>query len=331
MSYVAKIEIIGHRGARAYAPENTLPGYKESLAQGVDSIDVDVVVTADKILLAYHDLLINPDILCSVKGEYLAKSKEDFLANLINYDFNNILIKNLSYSELKNNYLVQLNPKSQYAKWFPEQKNITDTRLSSLQEIIDFVNKASDSTLPIQIEVKNSFEHPDWSYPPEELARIVYEFIVKNSLQERIKVQAFDWRILAHLNQYDAKIKTAYLFGPNIDIDWQKLYIDSIVMDVARSMKVKQLQFLPNLVKQLGGYSYEPEDNELTYENVKLVKKLGLKIFVWCCPEHSGFVYNPELITKLVGWQIDGFITDKPRDLRDLLYKMGYSIPKQIK
>ena len=63
----------------------------------------------------------------------------------------------------------------------------------------------------------------------------------------------------------------------------------------------------------------------------KLAKKLGLKIFVWGWPEHSGFVYNVDLIVKLINWKIDGFITDKPDELRSLLYKMGYSVPSQIK
>ena len=323
-----KIEIIGHRGARAYAPENTLAGYKEALAQGVDSIDVDVVVTADKVLLGYHDLLVNPDILCLTSGIFLANSKAEFIANIKSPD--EYLIKNLTLSELKQRFRVRLNPKSAYAKFFPEQKYIPDTQLNTLQEIVDLVDEISNKSVAIQIEVKNSFDHPDWSYTPEELAQIVYNFILKNNLLNRVKVQAFDWRILAHLNQFEPTIKTAYLFTQATVSEWQRLYAHSIIMDVAENMQMKQLQFLPNLVKQLGGYSYEPEDNLLTYEDLKMVKKLGLKVFVWGWPENSGFVYNPELIIKLIGWQIDGFITDKPRDLRELLYKTGYPVPKQF-
>lgn len=331
MSKVA-ISIIGHRGARAYAPENTLPAYAVALSQGVDSIDVDVVATSDKILIGYHDLLVNPDILCaSNTGAFLASSKAEFLETLNQYNINNILIKNMSFDEISEKFNVKLNPSSPYSKWFPEQKHYPNTKLSSLQEIVDFINLHTDSTMPIQIEVKNSFNNLDFCYSSEELAEIVYEFILKNSLQDRIKVQAFDWRILAILNKFDPKIKTAYLFMHTTQNDWQKLFADSLVMEAAKNMKVKQLQFLPNLVKQLGGYSYEPEDIELTYENVKIIKKLGLKIFVWCWPEHSGHIYNQELYMKLIDWQIDGFITDKPRELRDLLYKMGYSVPKQIK
>jgi len=67
---INNISIIGHRGARSYAPENVIPGYEVALESGVDSIDVDVVTTSDKVLLAYHDLHINSDILSSSNDSF---------------------------------------------------------------------------------------------------------------------------------------------------------------------------------------------------------------------------------------------------------------------
>jgi glycerophosphoryl diester phosphodiesterase len=302
---INNISIIGHRGARSYAPENVIPGYEVALESGVDSIDVDVVTTSDKVLLAYHDLHINSDILSS--------------SNTSEVIDNTILVKDLTLTELKNNYTVGLNPNSDYSKWFPNQKQIPNTRLNSLQEIVDFINLKTNNTIQIQIEIKNSFLHPEWSESPSELARLMYEFIQKNNLVNRIKVQAFDWRILVALNQFNPNIKTAYLFAYDTKDNYQKLFANSKVMDEANKMPKSELAFLPNLVKALGGYSYEPEDNELRYEDVVKVKKLGLKIFVWTWPEHSGFVYNPELIKKLISWEIDGVITDNPNELRELL------------
>ncbi len=302
---INKISIIGHRGARSYAPENVIPGYEVALECGVDSIDVDVVTTSDKVLLAYHDLHINSDILSSTNTSKVID--------------NTILVKDLTLTELKNSYTVELNPNSNYSKWFPEQKQFPNTRLNSLQEIVDFINLKTNNTIQIQIEIKNSFLHPEWSEIPSELALLVYEFIKKNDLINRIKVQAFDWRILVALNQFNPNIKTAYLFAYDTKDNYQKLFANSKVMDIANKMPKSELAFLPNLVKALGGYSYEPEDNELRYEDVVKVKKLGLKIFVWTWPEHSGFVYNPELIKKLISWGIDGVITDNPNELRELL------------
>jgi glycerophosphoryl diester phosphodiesterase len=49
------IEIVAHRGASAYAPENTLAAYDLAVAQGAHTIELDVRVTADGELLLLHD------------------------------------------------------------------------------------------------------------------------------------------------------------------------------------------------------------------------------------------------------------------------------------
>lgn len=46
---------IGHRGAKAYAPENTLTGFRKALELGVDMIEFDVRVTKDKYPVVIHD------------------------------------------------------------------------------------------------------------------------------------------------------------------------------------------------------------------------------------------------------------------------------------
>ncbi|MGD0643281.1 MAG: glycerophosphodiester phosphodiesterase family protein [Candidatus Bathyarchaeia archaeon] len=46
---------IGHRGARAYAPENTLASFKKALEIGVDAVELDVRRTKDNQLVVIHD------------------------------------------------------------------------------------------------------------------------------------------------------------------------------------------------------------------------------------------------------------------------------------
>lgn len=47
--------VIGHRGNRAYAPENTLPSFHEAIALGVDALEFDVHVSRDSQLVVVHD------------------------------------------------------------------------------------------------------------------------------------------------------------------------------------------------------------------------------------------------------------------------------------
>lgn len=48
-------EIWGHRGAPAYAPENTLPSFELALEHGVDGVEFDVQRSADGVLVVVHD------------------------------------------------------------------------------------------------------------------------------------------------------------------------------------------------------------------------------------------------------------------------------------
>ena len=54
-----KILNIGHRGAKAYAPENTLLAFQKAIAFGVDGIELDVHLSADQEVVVIHDDTIN--------------------------------------------------------------------------------------------------------------------------------------------------------------------------------------------------------------------------------------------------------------------------------
>ena len=47
--------VIGHRGNRAYAPENTIVSFAQAVALGADAIEFDVRLSADGIPVVHHD------------------------------------------------------------------------------------------------------------------------------------------------------------------------------------------------------------------------------------------------------------------------------------
>jgi len=51
--------VLGHRGASAEAPENTLPAFDLALAQGADGVELDVRITADGIPVVIHDATVD--------------------------------------------------------------------------------------------------------------------------------------------------------------------------------------------------------------------------------------------------------------------------------
>ena len=51
--------IIGHRGAKGHAPENTLISFQKALDIGVDGIELDVHLSADDQIIVIHDETVN--------------------------------------------------------------------------------------------------------------------------------------------------------------------------------------------------------------------------------------------------------------------------------
>lgn len=58
---------VGHRGARAYEPENTIRSFKKAIELGVDAVELDVRKTRDGHLVVIHDA----DVKRTTNGEGL--------------------------------------------------------------------------------------------------------------------------------------------------------------------------------------------------------------------------------------------------------------------
>src|SRR5258708_12570903 len=48
-------KVIGHRGAMAYAPENTLASFREARRRGATWVETDIKLTADGVPIVMHD------------------------------------------------------------------------------------------------------------------------------------------------------------------------------------------------------------------------------------------------------------------------------------
>lgn len=52
---VGRRVVLAHRGASADAPENTLPAFAMAELQGADALEIDVRLTADRVVVVHHD------------------------------------------------------------------------------------------------------------------------------------------------------------------------------------------------------------------------------------------------------------------------------------
>jgi len=58
-AFMKKTKIIAHRGASAYAPENTIAAFRKALEMNADGIELDVHLSKDNHIVVIHDSKVN--------------------------------------------------------------------------------------------------------------------------------------------------------------------------------------------------------------------------------------------------------------------------------
>jgi glycerophosphoryl diester phosphodiesterase len=313
---LVKTEVYAHRGARSYAPENTIPGYATGLAIGTHWVDMDIVMSKDGEVIVSHDIRLNPDIVRGPGGQYIT---------------DRTLVKSLSLGEIKQYDVGRMDTASSYSKFFPAQVGMDGVTMPALREVIRYVNGKTNRKVGFQIEFKTDPEHPDWTFTPAVFAAALYEILVEENIVHMCEVQSFDWRCLYELQKLDRNIRTAYLTEWDNEPGCPYSFFDpdpAIAGLWTGGVLVKDHQnSIPQMIKDMGGACWEPEDVELTKATLDEAHRLGLKVVVWTWPEHSGTVFNAGLVSKLISWGVDGIITDDPGMLISMLAARNYPLP----
>jgi glycerophosphoryl diester phosphodiesterase len=187
------MDLQGHRGARGYLPENTLPGFSRALEIGVNTLELDVGVTRDGVVVVHHDRGLNPDIARGPDGQWVPKA---------------LPINSLTYAELQRYDVGRLRPGSDYAKHFPHQRPLDGTRIPRLDQL--FALTAQNKTIRFNIEPKSDLEAPNEILAPEPFARALIAEVRKAGVEKRCTLQAFDWRLLAVAEREAPEMATVY-------------------------------------------------------------------------------------------------------------------------
>ena len=188
------IEVQGHRGARGHAPENTLPSFELALGMGVATLELDVGVTRDGVVVVHHDRRLNPDLARGPDGQWVTMPTP--------------AVHSLTYAELQGYDVGRIRPGSDYARRFPHQKPIDGTRVPRLAQVFAL---AKTSTVKFNIETKLVPHAPTETLEPEAFARAVIAEVRRAGLAERTTIQSFDFRTLKVVEREAPEIATSYL------------------------------------------------------------------------------------------------------------------------
>jgi glycerophosphoryl diester phosphodiesterase len=296
----AGFDLQGHRGARGLAPENTLPAFERARDQGGSTRELDVGVTADGVVVVAHDPYLNPLITRDAGGAWLAGTRGP-------------LIKSLTYSQLQGYDVGRIKPGSPYAGTFDQQQARDGTRIPTLAQVFELV-KARRANVRFNIETKINPTQADDTVSPDAMTQALLKAVRDAGMVRRVAIQSFDWRTLQLVQKLEPSIPTVYLTIQTANND--------NVRDGAwtAGFRIADHGSVPRMVKAAGGTTWSPNGGAVTEALVKEAQALGLKVVPWT-------INNPADMERLIGWGVDGIITDYPDRLRDVMQRKGLPLP----
>lgn len=244
------INIQGHRGARGLYPENTIIAFIEAVKLGVNTLEMDVVISKDLQVVVSHEPWMN-DQFCSRPDDIPVEKNSEEKYNLYNMDYSVIATFDCG---------KRGNSKFPFQKKIPANKPLLNEVITTVETFL----KANDLPLvTYNIEIKSEPDsdtvfHPD----PKTFVDILYRELKNHDCINRIYLQSFDVRILQEIKNKDPKMTLALLventdglevnlnrlgFKPEIYSPYFKLVTDDLVKDLHE----KNIKLIPWTVNEI--------------------------------------------------------------------------------
>ena len=297
-------DLEAHRGGRALRPENTLPSFANALSMGVDTLELDMGVTRDGIVVVSHERGLNPDLARGPDGKYISAG---------------IPYVKLTRDEVKKYDVGHIRPGSDYAGRFPDQLAIPGTRIPTLAEVFDLVRRSGDQHVRLNIETKIDPTHPEESLDPQSFVSTVLDLLRREHFTDRVMIESFDWRTLLLVQKQAPEIPTVYL--TQVQQPEENIYLDKSSPWTAGFDPVKYGGSVPRAVKAAGGKIWSPLYEDVTPGSIAEAHSLGLPVIVWT-------VNDPKDMSRLFDMGVDGIISDRPDLLRTVAASKGIALPR---
>ena len=300
-------DLQAHRGGRGLMPENTLAAFASALSIGVTTLELDLGMTRDGVLVVSHDRELNPDHTRGPDGQFL--------------DTTGPAIRALTLAELRRYDVGRLKSGTAYAKGLPDQRAIDGATIPTLAEVFALARNTKADHVRFNIETKltpTATEVAD----PETFAAAVINAVREAGLASRVMLQSFDWRTLMVARRVAPEIERACITidrptnstlkrGEPGASPWTAgLDIDDFGGSAAR------------LVQAAGCRNWLPFFRDLTDAEFTQAKSLTLKVIPWT-------VNEPSETERLMNLGVDGLITDYPDRLRALMAAKEMPLPPQ--
>lgn len=188
------LDVQGHRGCRGLRPENTLAGFRHAISLGVDTLELDLGLTRDGVLVVAHDPELN-EVICVIPTGLPSR-----------------LIKDLTRDQLG-----AVDCGSRRNPRFADQVVVPGEKMPGLEQALELLRQ--HPRLAANIEIKTFSDRPGVTRPPADFAAALVALLKDPSLKARVTVQSFDPRALLAVKAEDPTIALAALVDRRVEIE----------------------------------------------------------------------------------------------------------------
>lgn len=182
------VEIHGHRGARGLRPENTLPGLVHALQLGVDALEIDVAITADRRLVLTHDLTVSPLTSADTVPAHPADPLFPYVGKPI---------KSLNLARLRTLDVGVRLPRHPDDPFVATLVPVPGTRMPTLGAVLGLLDAFAADDVRLHVELKSDPTRPELTADPAEFTELVLAELERHHrLAAGAAILSFDWRIL---------------------------------------------------------------------------------------------------------------------------------------
>jgi glycerophosphoryl diester phosphodiesterase len=293
-------DLQAHRGGRGLLPENTLAAFAHALELGVDTLELDIAITADGVPVISHDTALNPAFTRDAQGRWIREPGP--------------LIRSLTLEQLQQYDVGRLDPSREYARSLAQQQPRDGQHIPTLAALFDLVRARGADKVRFNIETKISPDQPDATLEPSAFLDRLLPVIQQSGMQGRAAIQSFDWRSLRLVRQRAPGMETVYLTIESARANNVRDPLWTAGMDWHEHASTA------HMVKASAGTTWSPQFNQIDAAKVKAAQQLGLKVIPWT-------VNDVRDMDRLIAWGVDGIITDYPDRLRAAMQRAGLPLP----
>lgn len=300
------VRVIGHRGAREIMPENTLEGFEFALRVGVETLELDVVLTADRVPVITHNHRMSSAATRTSDGRWIEGAEPK--------------VSSQTLAQLQQLDVGGLDWTTVYGQRFPDQAFLSGVQVPRLTALLDLVAKPDHEGVTLLLELKSDPCYKDDALERAQVVSAIVNDVRAYGLQHRTVLHSFDWGLLRECRRQAPEIPTSYLsqmsshgVDPHED---SPLSVSPNFDDMAES--------LPQAVALAGGQLWSPYFLDVAPELVDEAHALGLVVLTWTVNERDD-------IFDMIDAGVDGIVTDHPGRAQRCLLERGlhWREPKQ--